>query len=112
MGGGARTGRVCREPALQLRVAPLLKRLLSGSGEAPRQPVPVGSRLDSLHLLVECRSVVDRDHLVDVVAGVEHRDAHQPLDDELRLEEVLALLGETLRSKHTAGPAAGPASLP
>lgn len=52
-------------------------------------------------LLVKCRSVVDRDHLVDVVPGVQHRDAHQPLDDELRLEEILTLLGQTLQKQHS-----------
>lgn len=54
-------------------------------------------------LLVKRRSVVDRNHLVDEVARVEHRDPHQPLDDELRLEQILAFLRQALQSKHNSG---------
>lgn len=53
--------------------------------------------------LVKRRSVVDRNHLVDEVARVEHRDAHQPLDDELRLEQILAFLRQALQRKHDSG---------
>lgn len=51
--------------------------------------------------LVEDGSVACGDHLVHEVAGVEHRDAHQPLDDELRLEEILTLLRQPLRGEPT-----------
>lgn len=54
-------------------------------------------------LLVKRGPVVDRNHLVDEVARVEHRDPHQPLDDELRLEQILAFLRQALQSKHDSG---------
>lgn len=47
-------------------------------------------------LLVKCRSVVDWDHLVNEVSRIKHRNPHQPLDYELRLEQILAFLGQTL----------------
>lgn len=39
-----------------------------------------------------------RDALAGDIAGVEHGDAHQALHDELRLEQVLALLVQALRA--------------
>lgn len=54
-------------------------------------------RFDGEDSLVKDGSVAGGDHLVDEVAGVKHRDAHQPLDDELRLEKVLTFLGQPLR---------------
>lgn len=37
-------------------------------------------------LLVKGRPVVDRDHLVNEVSRIKHRNSYQPLDNELRLE--------------------------
>lgn len=54
-------------------------------------------------LLIQCRSIMDRDHLVDEVSRIKHRDPNKPLDNELRLEQILAFLRQTLqkKTKHT-----------
>lgn len=48
-------------------------------------------------LLIQGRSVMDRDHLVDEVSRIKHRDPNKPLDNELRLEQILAFLRQTLQ---------------
>lgn len=53
-------------------------------------------------LLIKCRSVMDRDHLVNEVSRVKHRNPNEPLDDELRLKQILAFFRETLETKHSS----------
>lgn len=40
---------------------------------------------------------MDRDHLVDEVSRIKHRNSNYPLDNELRLEKVLAFFRQTLQ---------------
>lgn len=48
------------------------------------------------HSLVEYRSIVKRNHLVNEVARIQHWNPNEPLNDELRLKEVLTFLVKTL----------------
>lgn len=43
---------------------------------------------------------MDGDHLVDEVSRVKHGNPNKPLDDELRLEQILAFFRQTLQRQH------------
>lgn len=55
---------------------------------------------------------MDRDHLVDEVSRIKHRNSNNPLDDELRLEQVLTFLGQTLQRERGGGQLADQLAVP
>lgn len=72
-------------------IIPLCTRQNARFPHHKRSPVPWPG-----HLLVQQGPIVGGEDVLSLIAWVQHPNAHQALDDELRLEEILAVLCKSL----------------